>query len=141
MEVEKEQKHFELIFDGKTAVELTHVCSGFLSTMVAGAPNPLVMEIDTDDPFFSELSVKIISTIDFTALVDLKEAVLHITRGDQREAYSFTPKVDGQYTLSRLSRTLPTISISTKRNITSTRIQASGPRRSASVRFHRAPAC
>src|SRR4029453_12508648 len=71
LEVVKERKNFELIFDGQTAVELTHVVPGFLSTLVAGAAEPLVHEIDTDDPFFSALNVKLVSTINFAEMSDL----------------------------------------------------------------------
>jgi hypothetical protein len=97
LEVVKERKDFQLIFDGQTAVELTHVVPGFLSTMVAGAAEPLVHEIDTDDPFFSALNVKIVSTINFAEMSDLREAVLHIVRGLQHESYSFDPKQNGPY--------------------------------------------
>lgn len=96
-EMEKEAKTFDLIFDGRTAVELTHVCSGFISTMVSGDTPPNIREIDTDDPFFSALTIKIVSSIDFKQLADLREAALHITRGEQRESYVFTPAENGPY--------------------------------------------
>ena len=75
LEVVKERKDFELIFDGQTAVELTHVVPGFLSTLVAGASEPLVREIDTDDPFVSALKMQIVSAINFAEMCDLREAV------------------------------------------------------------------
>lgn len=96
-EMQTEKKDFEMIFEGRTAVELTHVCSGFISGMAAGDSAPNIQEIDTDDPFFSALTVKIISTIDFTQLTDLREAALHITHGDQRESYVFTKNENGPY--------------------------------------------
>lgn len=96
-EMQSEKKDFELIFDGRTAVELTHVCSGFISGMTAGDVAPNIQEIDTDDPFFSALTVKIMSTIDFTQITDLREAALHITHGDQRESYVFTKDQNGPY--------------------------------------------
>jgi hypothetical protein len=98
LEVVKEQKTFEMLFDGQTAVELTHVCSGFVSAMVAGAPEPAIKEIDTDDPFFSELKVTIISAVDFAALADLKQASLEIIRGAQREGYALNAAQNGPFT-------------------------------------------
>ena len=47
LEVVRERKDFELVFNGRTAVELTHVCSGFLSTMVKGELPRVIREIDT----------------------------------------------------------------------------------------------
>jgi hypothetical protein len=91
LEVVRERKDFELVFDGRTAVELTHVCSGFLSTMVKGAPPPVIREIDTDDPFFSALLVTIISTIDFEEMPDLREAILHVTYRDHKKSFVFLP--------------------------------------------------
>src|SRR5208337_456731 len=96
-EMQKEVKSFDLIFDGRTAVELTHTCSGFINAMVAGDTPPDIREIDTDDPFFSALTVKIVSTIDFSQLADLREAALHITHGEQRESYVFTKTENGPY--------------------------------------------
>src|SRR5262249_11670423 len=49
------------------------------------------------DPFFSALTVKIVSTIEFTQLTDLREAALHITRGEQRESYVFSKTENGPY--------------------------------------------
>ncbi|HKF21300.1 MAG TPA: hypothetical protein VKE93_07000 [Candidatus Angelobacter sp.] len=96
-EMQSEKKDFELIFDGRTTVELTHVCSGFISGMTAGDSAPNIQEIDTHDPFFSALTVKIISTIDFSQLTDLREAALHITHGEQRESYVFNKSQNGPY--------------------------------------------
>ena len=97
LEVVRERKDFELIFDGRTAVELTHVCSGFLSTMLTGGPAPVIKEIDTDDPFFSALVVTIISTIDFDEMADLREAVIHLTHGHQVKAFIFSRNQNGPY--------------------------------------------
>jgi hypothetical protein len=96
-EMQKERKDFELIFDGQTAVELTHVATGFLSTLVKGEAQPRIQEIDTDDPFFSALNVKIISTTDFSQMTDLREAVLHLVHGVQRESYPFSAKSSGPF--------------------------------------------
>lgn len=98
LEVVRERKDFELLFDGRTAVELTHVCSGFLSTMVTDGPAPVIKEIDTDDPFFSALVVTIISTIDFEEMADLREAIVHLTYRDQRKSFVFLANQNGPFT-------------------------------------------
>ena len=98
LEVVRERKDFELVFDGRTAVELTHVCSGFLSTMLKGGPPPVIREIDTDDPFFSALRVTIISTIDFEEMPDLREAILHVTYRDHKKSFVFLANQNGAQT-------------------------------------------
>lgn len=77
-QVEHVLKEFDLAFDSQTAVELTHVSVGFLSTMFRDLPAPDIREIDLDDPFFSVLDVRVSSAIDFDELTDLREAVVHI---------------------------------------------------------------
>ncbi len=87
LEVVREQKHFELTYDGRTAVELTHVATGLLATLLAGGPPPLVREIDLDDPFFSALNVEVVSAIDFEEMADLTEAAVHLTHGEHRKSF------------------------------------------------------
>ncbi len=90
LEVVREEKTFELTYDGRTAVELTHVCAGFLSTLLAGEAAALaIREIDLDDPFFSALTVEVIPVFDFEEMADLLEATVHLAHGDHRESYSF----------------------------------------------------
>jgi hypothetical protein len=89
LEVVRETKTFELLFAGRTAVELTHVAAGLLSNMTAGGLPPVIREIDLDDPFFSLLKVQIIAAIDFNEMEDLREAVVHMSRGDRRTSYVF----------------------------------------------------
>ena len=96
-QVEKSLKTFELTFDSRTAVELPHVSVGFLSTLLDGEATPEVRELDLDDPFFSALSVRIVSAIDFGELADLREAVVHITHGQHHQSYSFSRTAAGPY--------------------------------------------
>jgi hypothetical protein len=97
-EAVKERKEFELLFDGRTAVDLTHVCTGTLATIFGeDGPAPTIREIDTDDPFFSKLDVEVLSTIDFADLADLNTAVVNVNHGDQREGYEFSAAAQGPY--------------------------------------------
>ena len=80
-EVVRETKSFVMIFNGRTAVELTHVATGFLATMVRPDDVPKVLEIDLDDPFFSRLAVDVTSVIDFDAMPDLTECAIDIRHG------------------------------------------------------------
>ena len=96
-EAVKEQKEFDLVFDGRTTVELTHVCTGALATLAADGAPPTIREIDLDDPFFSVLDVQVVSTIDFEEMSDLREAVVHVAHGELRPSYSFSPTVPGPY--------------------------------------------
>lgn len=92
-QVERILKEFDLAFDSQTAVELTHVSLGFLSTMFRDHPAPQVREIDLDDPFFSILDVCVTSAIDFSELTDLREAVVHVqyvANPHYRASFSFS---------------------------------------------------
>ena len=88
LEVVREQKTFELTYDGRAAVELTHVCTAGLS--LPEGVEPVIGEFDLDDPFFSSLAVRISSAIDFGELSDLQEAVVHLSYGDFRKPARFT---------------------------------------------------
>jgi hypothetical protein len=89
LEVVRESKTFEMFYDGRTAVELTHVVSGFLHTLAGGEVAGRVLEIDLDDPFFSALQVEVSSAIDFEEMADLTEAVLTISAAGHTESFSF----------------------------------------------------
>lgn len=90
LEMEDELRTFELVYDGRTALELTHVATGFLATMHdEGAPLD-VREIDLDDPFFSSLRVEVQSAVDFDAMPDLLEAVVHLQKGEHRASHAFS---------------------------------------------------
>lgn len=89
LEVVREAKTFEMFYDGRTAVEVTHVVSGFLRTLADGEVAGRVLEIDLDDPFFSTLHVEVSSAIDFEEMADLKEAVLTISAAGHTESFSF----------------------------------------------------
>jgi hypothetical protein len=97
MEVVREHKTFELLYNGRTAVELTHVCCGFLATMLQDGAAPVVREVDLDDPFFSTLKVQVLSTIDFTEMADLHTALVHISHAGHRESYTFAKDTPGPY--------------------------------------------
>jgi hypothetical protein len=97
LEVVREEKAFELLFNGRTAVELTHVCTGFLSTMTRDAPALNIQSIDTDDPFFSALDVQVISAIDFDEMTDLLEVAVHITHDTHRTSFSISRRDSGPY--------------------------------------------
>ncbi|MEM7052237.1 MAG: hypothetical protein AAF604_21400 [Acidobacteriota bacterium] len=89
-EAVREAKHHEMIFAGRTAVELPYTAVGLLSTMVDDEQAEVrVEELDLDDPFYSALSVKVSSTIDFESLPDLRSAVVHLEHGDHRKSFEF----------------------------------------------------
>lgn len=89
LEVVREAKTFDLFYDGRAAIELTHVVAGFLQTLADGEMAGRVQSIDLDDPFFSTLRVEVSSAIDFEQMADLVEAVVTIAAADHRESYSF----------------------------------------------------
>ncbi len=94
-EAVRERKHFVLEFDSRTAVELTHVCSGLLGSMLGEDSDVIVANhihaLDLDDPFFSSLEVRVGSVVDFAQMPDLKEAHAHLKLGDHRQSFSFMP--------------------------------------------------
>jgi hypothetical protein len=96
-EAVKERKEFDLLFEGRTAVELTHVVTGTLASMTAEGPPPRILAIDLDDRFFSSLDVQVLSTIDFEEMDDLREVAVHLSHGDHRESYRFSPTDPGPY--------------------------------------------
>jgi hypothetical protein len=96
-EVVKERKELDLLFDGRTAVELTHVVTGTLASMTAEGPPPTILAIDLDDRFFSSLDVQVLSTIDFEEMDDLREVAVHLSHGDHRDSYRFSPDDPGPY--------------------------------------------
>jgi hypothetical protein len=96
-EAVKERKEHDLLFDGRTAVELTHVITGTLASMTAEGPEPTILEIDLDDRYFSSLDVQVLSTIDFQEMDDLLEMAVHLSHGDHRESYRFSPTDPGPY--------------------------------------------
>ena len=98
-EVANQSKDFVLLFDSRTAVELTHTVSGHLSSLAQGH-NPQILSIDTHDPFFSKLDVKVLSTVDFTALSDLRDAVVDVSFGDVRNSYAIGPQAGGPFTFA-----------------------------------------
>jgi hypothetical protein len=93
----KERKDFDLLFDGRTAVELTHVCTGTLATIIGDGPAPTIRSIDTDDPFFSSLDVQVVSTIDFDEIADLSAAAATVAYHDHRDSFEFSPTQAGPY--------------------------------------------
>jgi hypothetical protein len=96
-DLQTELKQFNLVYDGRTAIELTHTSSGFLSTIVKDGPSPNILEIDLHDPFFSTLEVQLHSVIDFNTLTELKAATLNISFGDHRTSYIFSPATAGPF--------------------------------------------
>jgi hypothetical protein len=93
LEVVREEKELELTFDSRAAVELTHVATGLLQTMSdpddPDAPGPIIHEIDLDDEFFSVLTVRVSSVIDFREMPDLREAHVHVVKDGHRKPLSF----------------------------------------------------
>ena len=85
----RERKDFELRYDGRMAIEMTHSASGFLSSMLDDASAVRILEIDLDDKFFSSLKVSVSSAIDFEAMPDLTEAAVHLAYGDHRQTFTF----------------------------------------------------
>ena len=96
-EVVKEQRDFALVYDGRTTVELTHTCAGYLSTMTKDGPAPDIKEIDLTDPFFATLKVQVASVIDFTALADLRAASVNFSFADHRTGFLFSPTAAGPF--------------------------------------------
>jgi hypothetical protein len=96
-EVVKERKELDLLFDGRTAVELTHVVTGTLASMTAEGPPPRILAIDLDDRYFSSLDVQVLSTVDFQEMDDLRELAVHLSHGDHRDSYWFSPTDPGPY--------------------------------------------
>ena len=91
LEVVRENKQFELRYDGRSAVELTHVSTGLLADLVAAGPPPAISEIDLDDPFFSVLTVTVIGNVDFDELPDVTRMIVHLAKGDARMSVEFAP--------------------------------------------------
>lgn len=90
-EVEHELKDLDLVFDGRTAIELSHDVAAFLSAMRGDdAPAPTVRELDLDDPFFSELRVDVRPVMSFDDMADLIEVDVDVALGDRRWACAFT---------------------------------------------------
>ncbi len=98
-EVTNQSKDFVLTFDSRTAVELTHTISRHLDALAQGG-SPRIEVIDTRDPFFSRLDVKLLSAVDFTALRDLRAAVVDVSFGDVRNSYSITAQSGGPFAFS-----------------------------------------
>lgn len=96
-DLQTELKEFNLVYDGRTAVELTHTASGFLSTIVKDGPPPNIQEIDLHDPFFATLDVQLHSAVDFTTLTELKAATVNLAFGDHRASYIFSPQAVGPF--------------------------------------------
>jgi hypothetical protein len=96
-DVVKQQRDFVLEYDSRTAIELTHGTSAFLSTMAKDGVALDVREIDLDDPFFSALEVQVTSVIDFAALADLRAATINFSFGDHRNSYLFSPTAAGPF--------------------------------------------
>ena len=97
MEVVREHKTFELTFNGRSAVELTHVSSGFLSTMLQDGASLDVREIDLDNSFFSSLDVQVFSAVDFDEMADLQAAALHFSHGGHRQSFLVTKDAPGPF--------------------------------------------
>ncbi|HZS35834.1 MAG TPA: hypothetical protein VFF06_03360 [Polyangia bacterium] len=95
-EVQNQSKSFVLTFDSRTAVELTHTVSGHLAQLAQGA-SPRIESIDTHDPFFSKLDVKVLSVVDFNALPDLRDAVVDVSFGDVRSSYPLSATAGGPF--------------------------------------------
>jgi hypothetical protein len=96
-DLQTELKEFNLVYDGRAAIELSHTSSGFLSTIVKDGPPPNIQEIDLHDSFFATLDVQLHSTIDFATLTELKAATLNLSFGDQRTSYIFSPSTVGPF--------------------------------------------
>ncbi|MEM7481952.1 MAG: hypothetical protein AAF481_12325 [Acidobacteriota bacterium] len=89
-EAVRESKHHEMIFAGRTAIELPHTAVGLLSTLTGDDEVEIkVEELDLDDPFYSSLAVQVSSAIDFDSLPDLQSAVVHLRHGNHRKAFEF----------------------------------------------------
>ena len=95
--LQTELKQFNLVYDGRAAIELTHTSAGLLSTIVKDGPPPNIQEIDLHDPFFATLDVQLHSVIDFATLIELKTATLNLSSGDHRASYIFSPATPGPF--------------------------------------------
>jgi hypothetical protein len=84
-EMTNQQKDFTLVYDSRTAVELTHTASAHLSTLAQGK-SPKILEIDTSDPFFAKLNVKVLSVLDFDSLADVLDGTVNVTFHDKQPA-------------------------------------------------------
>jgi hypothetical protein len=94
----QERKDFDLRYDGQTAVELTHVASGFLHAMAADATTaPVVRQLDLTDPFFRRLDVAVYLAVDFDQLPDLREVVVGLAHRETRGAFVATRESSGPY--------------------------------------------
>lgn len=88
-QVERVLKTFTLTFDGRVAVELSHIVCGFLSTLVGGA-SAEVRALDLDDPFFATLNVSVSTTVDFSEMPDLREVLVSLSHGDVVRDFAFS---------------------------------------------------
>ena len=96
-EVVKQERDFVLIYDGRTTVELTHTCAGYLSTMTKDGPEPDIKEIDLTDPFFATLKLQVDSVVDFAALADLRTVSVNFSFADHRTGFLFSPTAAGPF--------------------------------------------
>jgi hypothetical protein len=90
VEVVREEKAFELRYDGRTAVELTHVSTGVLASMVAGGSAPAIHEVDLDDPFFAVLDVTVLAVVNSTDPGGLTAVLVHLRKGEHRASIEFS---------------------------------------------------
>jgi hypothetical protein len=98
VDIEKELKHFEIDYNGTTVEELTHVVSGFLGPMVAGASTaPTIRQITATDAFYATLDVATNVAVDWTGLPDLREAAVTLAYGDTVKTFVATPDSSGPY--------------------------------------------
>ncbi len=87
-EVESVLKTFSLTFDGRAAVEMSHVACGLISSLV-GEGAAEVKALDLDDPFFASLRVSVGASIDFAEMTDLREAHVTLSHEDHTQVWSF----------------------------------------------------
>jgi len=83
-ELVREEKTFEINYDGRTAIELTHVTTGGISTMAPDGPSVEVLEIDLDDEFFDTLRVTVRVAVDFDEMTDLDSVTVNFAHGEHR---------------------------------------------------------
>jgi hypothetical protein len=94
-EAVRETRHHEMLFAGRTAVELPHTAVGLISTLAGDEDSGIrVEQLDLDDPFFSALDVKVASAVDFESLPDLTAAAVHLAHGDHRKSFELTPEAN-----------------------------------------------
>jgi len=89
-EVVREEKIFEIHYDGRTAVELTHVTTSGLATMTPEGPSVEVLSIDLDDSFFDTLRVTVRLAADFVEMPDLDAVAVNFASGEHRFGAVFT---------------------------------------------------